>query len=386
MHFELPLGAFIAATIVLIPLPWHWRARNVPTLSIIGWLFLSNLTFGINSIIWADNVLDVATIWCDIVTKLQIGANLGLPMCCLCLCIHLERIASVREARTTFEQKRWRMVFDLSMCWGLPMIYMALHYVVQGHRFDIVQYFGCRPSTYVSLPAVFLVWVPPLTAAVLTFIYASIALHHFFRRRIIFTRHLQNSNSGLTASRYFRLMAMAVVQMFWTIIVTSLNMWFTCRSGLRPWTGWADVHYNFSRIGMFPALLIPEFALRWTFILWWMLPATSVIFVAFFAFGHDAAREYRACVSWIKGTIFRTKASQSIKLDLPSPSFPHPPSIPKFNAYSATPNPFIENKVDLPFSQSPTASYDPSSFRSSTSSLPTSTSSVPSPKRSSVEV
>jgi len=51
---------------------------------------------------------------------------MALPACCLCLCIHLERIASVRQAHTTQEQKQRRMCFDGLMCWGLPAIYMAL--------------------------------------------------------------------------------------------------------------------------------------------------------------------------------------------------------------------------------------------------------------------
>jgi hypothetical protein len=66
MGIELPIGAFIAATIVLIPLPWHWRARNIATLSIIAWLFISNVVYGVNSIIWMGNTAKVALIWCDI--------------------------------------------------------------------------------------------------------------------------------------------------------------------------------------------------------------------------------------------------------------------------------------------------------------------------------
>lgn len=78
MHFELPIGAFIAATLVLIPLPWHWRARNVPTLSIIAWLFISNVIYGTNAIIWAGNVNVVVPVWCDISTS-RFPASFPLP-------------------------------------------------------------------------------------------------------------------------------------------------------------------------------------------------------------------------------------------------------------------------------------------------------------------
>jgi pheromone a factor receptor len=65
-HAELPVGAFIAAALVLVPVPWHWRARSIPTLSIIAWLFFDNLILAVNSIVWADNVQIIAPVWCDI--------------------------------------------------------------------------------------------------------------------------------------------------------------------------------------------------------------------------------------------------------------------------------------------------------------------------------
>lgn len=143
MHVELPVGAFVAAGLVLVPLPWHWRACNVATVSIIIWLFVSNIVYGINSIIWAGNIADSVPVWCDIsefdltylrycfllsilATKLQVGANMALPACCLCICIHLERIASVRQVRTSHSDKVRRMIFDAVLCWAIPMVYMAL--------------------------------------------------------------------------------------------------------------------------------------------------------------------------------------------------------------------------------------------------------------------
>lgn len=317
-------------------MPWHWRARNVATLSISAWLFVSNVIYGTNAIIWDHNVKIVVPVWCDIVTKLQIGATMALPACCLCLCIHLERIASVREVGTQKRLQRLRRLFDFSLCWLLPMVYMALHYVVQGHRYDIVEDLGCRPATYNSLQSIFLVWVPPLIVVVLTLVYAGLALYHFFQRRITFARHLQSGGSALTTSRYFRLMAMAIVQMFWGALLIGINMWFTCRSGLRPWTGWADVHSNFSRVALFPTLLIPPSVLRWTYFLWWTIPISSVIFFAFFAFGQDAVKEYVACFRWVRSNLLRQKQDGAVFKGIKQPSWPASTSVkvPKFTPYS----------------------------------------------------
>ncbi|TFK32932.1 pheromone A receptor-domain-containing protein [Crucibulum laeve] len=308
MRVELPIGAFIAALLMLVPLPWHWRARNIPTLSIIVWLFFCNIGAGVNAIIWADSIRIVAPVWCDIYTKIQVGATMALPACCLCLCIHLERIASVRQVGTTLQQKRRQMIFDTMMCWILPMVHMALHYIVQGHRFDILEDFGCRASIYQSVPSILLVWMLPMLVVALTLVFAGLSLVHFFRRRVTFACHLQNSNSALTTSRYFRLMAMAIVQMFWGVFIISINMWFTYRNGLRPWTSWEDVHFNFSRVGIFPTVLTPVSIQRWTYFIWWTMPITSVLFFAFFSFGQDAIKEYTACWRWVQRVIFRVRS------------------------------------------------------------------------------
>ncbi|KAF8143232.1 hypothetical protein K438DRAFT_1876459 [Mycena galopus ATCC 62051] len=50
---------------------------------------------------------------------------------------------------------------------GSPQSFIAA-YISKGHRFDIIQHFGCRPTTYISLPAILLVWAPHLVVVGLT--------------------------------------------------------------------------------------------------------------------------------------------------------------------------------------------------------------------------
>lgn len=132
-------------------------------------------------------------------------------------------------------------------------------------------------------------------------------LYHFFRRRLAFAQHLQNTNSGLTTSRYFRLIAMSIVQMFWGIVVMSLNMSFTLRTGLRPWISWDDVHSDWLRVDVFPTRLIPRPVLTTTHIMWWTIPVSAWLFFVFFSFGDDAMNEYKKCIMWVREKIFRMK-------------------------------------------------------------------------------
>ncbi|KAK6995739.1 pheromone B beta 1 receptor [Favolaschia claudopus] len=312
MHPELAPVAFIAAFSLFLALPWHWRARNVATLSIIAWLFVSNIIFAVDAVIWADNVRIVGVAWCDITVKLMIGGNFALPAACLCICIHLEQVSSVRIARVTARDKKRRQIFEACMCFGLPVFFMAIHYIVQGHRFDILQDYGCRPSTYFSIPSIFMVWIPPMLMATASLVYAALALRHFVLRRITFAAHLSANHSALTTSRYMRLILMSILQMTWTLGLTIFTLWFTTVSiPLRPYDSWVDVHSNFSRIDQYPNLFTAEVILTSRYALWWMTPASTFLFVAFFAFGNEATEEYKKLFRWIRVNIFRFRPSST---------------------------------------------------------------------------
>ena len=199
-------------------------------------------------------------------------------------------------------------------------------YVVQGHRFDIVEGYGCRPAIYTSIPAVFLIWVPPLAFSVVTLVFASmfldlrvsacadtsslaIALYAIVRRHANFAKHLA-SHSGLSTSHYIRLMAMAVIETAFSISATSITLW-TATLNTRPWTNWADVHWNFSRIDQYFTAYIPPVMVRYYYAVWWFVPISSYVFFLFFAFGRDATREYGACAQWVQRRALRRRARNS---------------------------------------------------------------------------
>jgi hypothetical protein len=79
--------------------------------------------------------------------------------------------------------------------------------------------------------------------------------------------------------------------MFWftshTLVFAAMNL------PLLPWTSWAEVHFDFSRIDQYPKIAIPAYMDRNYHAIWWMVPALTFIFVAFFSFGRDAIDEYK---------------------------------------------------------------------------------------------
>ena len=98
-------------------------------------------------------------------------------------------------------------------------------------------------------------------------------------------------------------MAMAFVEIIITAVSSSITLWFTSLS-LRPWTNFADVHYNFSRVATLPIVFAPRTITAYYYVTWYIIPVSSLIFFVFFAFGQDAVREYSACVAWVRRRVF----------------------------------------------------------------------------------
>ncbi|KAF8149750.1 Ste3-like pheromone receptor [Mycena galopus ATCC 62051] len=147
MHPEFAPVALVAASSMLLALPWQWCSGSVATLSIIAWLLLTNVIYAVEANLWAGSVDIVAPWCCDITVNLLLGSNFALPAACLRICMHLERLSSVRSVLATPTEKQRQRIFEACMCFGVPIIFGALHYVVQDHRFNIIEDYGCRPST-----------------------------------------------------------------------------------------------------------------------------------------------------------------------------------------------------------------------------------------------
>lgn len=94
------------------------------------------------------------------------------------------------------------------------------------------------------------------------------------------------------------------------VVDTSVNIWvlvsnLTSWSGLVPYTSWADIHYNFSRIQPYPEVLVPAKFWKNNVALWYVIPIATVLFWAFFAFGQESMAEYRSWYAWFRRVVLR---------------------------------------------------------------------------------
>ncbi|CAK5274736.1 unnamed protein product [Mycena citricolor] len=290
-NWALEIAPFLASSLVIATLPHHWRVGNIATLSIIAWLFVYNMMYGVNAVIWNGNDDIQAATWCDLATKLKIGADVALPGCCLCLARRLLRIAKGKE----MSPPGWRYLMpDILLCWGIPVLIMALHLVVQGHRFDIIENIGCLPAVYISWPSILILDLPAFLPAAGALLCCGMAIPKLYQRRQSFRVFLETTESSLTPSRYMRLMGLTLLLGLWNTILVAVSAVSAYIGGLQPYVSWPFVHAGFEFIGQFKNSDLSPSDVAFTYILWWAVPLSSVIFFLFFGTGSQVLQDYKA--------------------------------------------------------------------------------------------
>lgn len=125
----------------------------------------------------------------------------------------------------------------------------------------------------------------------------------------------------MNASRYMRLMLLAVADIMCTIPLGVYVIYIGNKDvSLAPWISWSDTHYNFGRVAQVPALfwrsnksfLISVELTRW-------LPVfCAFVFFALFGFASEAKKHYAIAFWWIaKWFGLKRPATQGNKTSLP---------------------------------------------------------------------
>ncbi|KAL4259943.1 G-protein coupled receptor 4 family protein [Pleurotus pulmonarius] len=353
-----PIFSLLGFIFALIPLPWHLQAWNSGTCLYMIWTAIGCLVYFVNSIVWHNNAIDWAPLWCDISTRLIVGLSVAIPAASLCINRRLYKIASVQTVSISRGEKRRAVLVDLAIGLGIPALQMPLQFIVQGHRYDIWEDIGCLPTTYNTVPAYPLSFAWPITISLISAIYCALTLRAFMRRRAQFNQFLSH-NSSLTVSRYFRLMLLATIELVIGIPINAYGIYLNATSApVQPWLGWADAHFDWYTIDTFPGVLWRSSArtIVTLELSRWLIVFCAFLFFGFFGFADEARKQYRLAYQFVAqklGLLLpRPTSSTLIKLgynknssvlpmsntgSLPSfvhksPSgFPAPPSPPKYS-------------------------------------------------------
>lgn len=164
----LAVCSLIIMLLVIPPMLWHFRNRNIGATALVGWVVMLLFFTFVNSILWPN---DDTSSWykgvglCDVEVKIQVASQVAFPASMACI---LRALAAVMDTDTvtlvqTQAQRRRRYMIDISWCVGFPMLQMLLHYIVQTRRYYLYGISGCVPAVSRSLVTIFLLVVPPMT-------------------------------------------------------------------------------------------------------------------------------------------------------------------------------------------------------------------------------
>lgn len=159
--------AWLSWLLCLAPLIWHLSQRNVAASSLVAWTILTNFPLGINSIIWGHDSVDEwwdGIVWCDIVVRIQVGAQVGLAAA---VAMILRRLAQVMDTRNitiapSRGSKMRRCLVELAWCWGYPLVLILFYIPIQSVRYHIWGIEGCNSAYDPTWKSLILnaMWVP----------------------------------------------------------------------------------------------------------------------------------------------------------------------------------------------------------------------------------
>jgi len=303
----------IGLILSLIPISWHLKSGNVGTCSYLIWTALGCLVHFVDSIVWSGNAINWAPVWCDINIRIQLAVAVAWPACALCIVRRLYYIASPTTVTTTKTERRREVIIDLLITFGIPVLQMAVQYIVAGHRFNIIEDFGCAPATWNTHLAYPLVWSWPLIIGFISACYGALTIRAFMKRRKQF-RDLVTTNSNLTYSHYWRLVALSSVDFCFTIPLATWSIIANATSSeVHPYVSWEYAHWGYSRVFQFPRVQLEQDPImlyllettRWAAVL------CAFVFFGFFGFADEARKNYSALASTVTKRLGMTTFSET---------------------------------------------------------------------------
>lgn len=296
-----PICAFFGFILVVVPMPWHLRQWNTSTVWFMTWTSLACLNQFVNSVIWHGNVINRTPWWCDVSSRIILGAAVGIPASCMSINRRLFIFTHLKIVSVSSKMKIREALIDTIICFFFPLSCIGLAYIVQGHRYNIFEDIGCYPAIYNTLLAYFLVFAPPLVTAIVSIFFGVLTLVSFARRSSEI-KQIMSSSSRMTLTRYLRLMAMTMTEMCFNAPLTCLTIALNARVPVHPWVSWDDTHFNFGRVNLYPSVFWRDgsWAEAQVELSRWIAPFCAFVFFCLFWLLRGYAQVIQACVriSW----------------------------------------------------------------------------------------
>ena len=282
----------ISLVILIPPLIFHIRKRNIPTICLLTFLLLEAFNSVVCACIWSDE--NFYKKWdgkgyCDVFQKIKAGSSSGKVAAVAALSLDLYMILQAKNHKYLAKGSRVKLITELSICLITPIFCMATNYIVQTSRFVIVRYVGCYGFYSGSVLTIFLVSIWNLLWAVVAVVLVLLTGITYYRRRKDVKDLLHCTNSGLSVRLFTRILVFIALVI--TILVPMVIYTFVRDAEFYhgPYN-WKFTHEYFNYPIQFYAAA-PDVTVSI-----WLNFAICVISFLLFGLGQDAIQMYKSFI------------------------------------------------------------------------------------------
>ncbi|KAK9466015.1 pheromone A receptor-domain-containing protein [Lipomyces arxii] len=299
LNAPLLVCSIISLLLSIAPLLWNFRQRNLAAILFIIYVIIGNICIIMNaSVFGGPNVMTYwdGKIYCDIISRVQQVCSNGVAVSLAVVARTLAGILSRKVLLTHSPSDRRReIVIQLALCIGIPLVLLSLYYIYQPYRYMLIQFSGCLAAYDDSWVAfiLFIIWQPVF--ALITSIYSGLTVYRYFRRRQEFRQILQSSQSGLTVSRFARLLFFCVSMVVVELPLSLYNLIRNVENGVHAFH-W-NVTHNEQKWSV-----IPRIPMTYTRPDMYFYLICSIMLFVYFGFGVDARTVY---IDWMVKLGFR---------------------------------------------------------------------------------
>lgn len=284
----------IAILVLIPPFIWHAKTINVPAIALIIWLLSMDIKIFVDAIIWGRDDFETrydGRGYCDVMVKLEVGANVGISCSVAGIMFNLYRILKadkVIPGLTSFK----KICTDLLISLLTPIFVMGVNYLVQSRRYFIFQYSGCQSVLTLSWVTVVLYTMWMVIWSFVGVVYAIMILIRFFRKRKDVRDILRCTNSGLNLVKFSKLLIFCIIVIL-IMFPFSLYMFSSDLGNVSPDYDFETTH---SKV-FWNAILYMPFKKPY-FVTWVYLSLSYIVFI-FFGLGSETIDMYLQILSKI---------------------------------------------------------------------------------------
>ncbi|KAF8996240.1 pheromone A receptor-domain-containing protein [Cyathus striatus] len=237
-------------------------------------------------------------VWCDISTHLMVAIDIAISVSALSVALSVHHVTRLRMDTYTKERERIWLIAYLGLGIGMPVLEIALYYLIQDHRYTIIEDVGCE-LTYAGTPLGYgLILALPLFVSTISLFFCVINLYSLFKTLRNHRLLLAHSSGGLSTSHYARLILLSSCEVITSTPLAAYTIYLSASmNGVQSYN-WHTVHDAFSEITYLPSAIwkSDNFARAQVELPRWMIVACAFWLFLFFGTGIESRKNMEKAV------------------------------------------------------------------------------------------